>query len=51
MDNLQRVYPREVENIEWPTQHLVTEQQMGKLAWALSELKKYTNVRYGGALP
>lgn len=49
-DNLHRIYPQELENIEWPTEKPVTKQEMGNLAWALDELKKYSNVHYGGPL-
>ena len=35
------------------TQHNTTQHNkiLGHLAWALSEIKKYSNVRYGGPLP
>lgn len=51
MNSLKRLHPQELENIEWPTQKQVTKREMSKLAWALDELDKYTNVRYGGDLP
>ena len=38
-DNLARIYPQELNIIEWPTKDLVTEKEMSKLAWALDELK------------
>lgn len=51
MDGLERLYPQELENIEWPTSIQVNKREMSKLAWALDELDKYTSVRYGGDLP
>lgn len=51
VDKLKRLYPIESEHIELPTKNLLTEQEMGKLAWALDELEKYSNVHYGGNLP
>lgn len=51
MNGLERLYPQELETIEWPTPKQVNKQEMSKLAWALHELDKYTSVQYGGDLP
>lgn len=51
LNNLQRIYPNQCSNIEWPTGKALTTSEMSQIAWALNDLHKMPNVHYGGDLP
>lgn len=46
-----RIFPRQFEVVKWPPVKILTKMDMGRIAWALDEMKNSKNVRYGGDLP
>lgn len=46
-----RIFPSLSADIDWPPKNVLTERDMGQIAYALDELKNMDNVKYLGDLP
>ena len=50
-EHLVRLWPVCNSTINWPPKHVLTPREMGRIAYALDDMKSLPNVKYGGDLP
>jgi hypothetical protein len=51
LKKLIRIFPNQSEVVKWPPTDTLNRIDMGRIAWALDEMKKLNNVKYAGDLP
>ncbi|WP_101760146.1 hypothetical protein [Oceanicoccus sp. KOV_DT_Chl] len=51
LPKMSRIFPIETDKVVFPSQHILTSIDMGKISWALDDMKKMKNVQYIEEIP